>query len=252
MSEASWSGRVAIVTGASRGIGRAIAVALGRRGTRVALNYRSSEERDRAAEAVAEIERSGGTVLAIEADVSRLGGIARLFDRCIEAFGQPDFVVSNVGGIVAPRRIAECDEAFYDLVSNLNAKSTFFVLARAAREVKDRGRIVALSSSTTTRPYAGTAVYAGGKAAVEAYCAVLAREVGERGITVNSIAPGLTRTEGMLAAPPPEQRVRAVEEATPLGRLGESQDIADTVMMLLGEDAHWITGQAIRAGGGFH
>jgi len=160
--------------------------------------------------------------------------------------------VSNVGGLVAPRRIADCDEAHYDLVANLNAKSTFFVLSRAAREVKDSGRIVALSSSTTTRPYAGTAVYAGGKAAVEAYCAVLAHEVGARGITVNSIAPGLTRTEGMLAAPPTAERVQAVEAATPLGRLGESADIASSVLMLLGEDAHWITGQAIRAGGGFH
>jgi 3-oxoacyl-[acyl-carrier protein] reductase len=247
-----WHDRVALVTGASRGIGRAIAVALGRRGVSVALNYRSPIEAEEAAEAVSEIAGLGGKATAIEADLADMAQIGELFDQSIAALGRPDFVISNVGGIVAPRRIADFDEAHYDLVTTLNAKSAFFVLSRAAREVRDGGRIVAISSSTTTRPYAGTAAYAGSKAALEAYCAVLAHELGERRITVNSVAPGLTQTEGMMSAPPPQARIREVEAATPLGRLGEAADIADSVMMLLGDEAHWITGQAIRAGGGFH
>lgn len=246
------AGKVALVTGASRGIGRAIAEALGERGAAVVVNHPGGAEAAEAAAAVAAIAAAGGRALAVETDLTQISAIEPLFDACEKAFGQPDFVISNVGGIVRSCRIADFDEALFDEVMNLNVKSAFFVLQQAARRVRDGGRIIALSSSTTSQPYPGTAVYGGGKAAVELFCRVLAHEVGERGVTVNSIAPGLTTSHGMLAAPPPEARIAQVIASTALKRLGTPEDIAAAVMMLLGDDAGWITGQCIRAGGGFH
>jgi 3-oxoacyl-[acyl-carrier protein] reductase len=252
MMTSVFSGKVAIVTGSCRGIGRAIAEELAARGAIVTLNYPFQDDVGEAQEAVAAIEQGGGRAIAVEADLSRMADIGKLFDASARAFGPPDFVISNVGGIVRSCRIEDFDEALFDQVMTLNAKSAFFVLQRAAREVRTGGRIVAISSSTTSMPYPGTAGYAGGKAALELFCAVLAREIGSRQITVNSVSPGLTTTEGMRSAPPPDDRVEQVKAATPLGRLGEAKDIAASVILLLSEDAHWITGQSIKAGGGFH
>jgi 3-oxoacyl-[acyl-carrier protein] reductase len=229
-----------------------VAKALAERGASVTLNYPFAAEAEEANEAVEAIKRASGRAIAVEADMSCMADIGKLFDVAEHAFGPPDFVISNVGGIVRSCRIAEYDEALFDQVMTLNAKSAFFVLQRAARDVRAGGRIVAISSSTTSMPYPGTAGYAGGKAALELYCAVLAREIGGRGITVNSVSPGLTTTEGMRSAPPPDARIAQVEAATPLGRLGNADDIAASVLMLLSDDAHWITGQSIKAGGGFH
>ncbi|OYU34783.1 SDR family oxidoreductase [Novosphingobium sp. PASSN1] len=248
----SFDGRVAFVTGASRGIGRAIAEALGARGAAVVVNHPGGMESEEAAAAVSAITAAGGRALAVEADLTQLAAIEPLFDACEKAFGNPDFVISNVGGIVRSCRIADFDEALFDQVMTLNVKSAFFVLQQAARRVRDGGRIIALSSSTTSQPYPGTAVYGGGKAAVELFCRVLAHEVGERGITVNSVAPGLTTSHGMLVAPPPDARIAQVIGSTPLKRLGTPDDVAQAVLMLLGDDAGWITGQCIHAGGGFH
>lgn len=250
--EGPFSGKVAIVTGSCRGIGRAIAEELAGRGAGVTLNYPSPDDAGEAQEAVAAIVRGGGRAIAVEADLSRMADIGKLFDASAHEFGPPDFVISNVGGIVRSCRIEDFDEALFDQVMTLNAKSAFFVLQRAARDVRSGGRIVAISSSTTSMPYPGTAGYAGGKAALELFCAVLAREIGSRQITVNAVSPGLTTTEGMRSAPPPDARVDYVRAATPLGRLGDAKDIAASVMMLLSDEAHWITGQTIRAGGGFH
>ncbi len=247
-----FAGKSAIVTGSSRGIGKAIAEALAAGGANVTLNYPSAEEAKAADEIVGAIRHAGGSAIAVQGDMTSLGDIDTLFDRSIEAFGAPDFVISNVGGIIKSSPIMTFDEALFDRVTALNAKSAFFVMRRAARDVKDHGRIVAISSSTTSKPYPGTAVYGGAKAAVELYCEVLSKEIGARHITVNSISPGLTATEGMLANPPSEARIRQVEAETPLGRLGSSMDVAAAVVMLLTEDAHWITGQHINAGGGFH
>ena len=248
--EQSLFGKVALVTGSTRGIGRASAQALARRGASVVINFPTAAEQAEAEQVAKSIAAEGGAVVAIEADVTRVASIETLFARAISHFGGLDFVVSNVGGTLRPTPIADYDEALFDQVTNLNAKSTFFTLRAAARYMRDGGRIVAISSSTTRSPYAGIAGYAGAKAAIELYCKVLAHELGGRRITVNSISPGLTDTEGMRAAGIADDRLREVVARTPLGRLGVAMDIAESIVMLISDEAHWITGQHLNAGGG--
>jgi len=250
MPDQVFSGRTALVTGSSQGIGCAVATTLGVRGTSVTLNYPLEQDAANAQAAVRRIQDAGGQATAIQADISKLADIARLFDEAEAAFGPLDFVVNNVGrgGVRTP--IADTTEAQFDEVMGLNAKACFFVLQQAARRVRDNGRIIAVSSSITSVPAAGLAPYAGSKAAVELFCKVLAKEVGHRGITVNAVSPGMTKTEGLLAHGPRPERVEMMKGLTPLGRLADAQDVADVIVMLLGQDAHWITAQNIKAGGG--
>ena len=248
-----FAGKAALVTGSSQGIGRAVAEMLAARGAAVTLNYPFESDRAAALAAVSAIEAAGGRAIAVQADVTRLADIARLFDEAEAAFGPLDFVISNAGGIVKFSLMADCTEELFDAATTLNAKGTFFVMQQASRRLRDHGRIIGLSSSTTRLPYAGTAPYAGSKAAIELYCKVLSKEVGARGITVNSVSPGMTDTEGMRASGPPPERIELVRGMTPLGRIGEAKDVAGAILMLLGDDAGWITGQHINAGGGaFH
>jgi 3-oxoacyl-[acyl-carrier protein] reductase len=248
-----FEGKAALVTGSSQGIGRALAETLGERGAAVTLNYPFEANRAGAEAGAEAIRAAGGRAIAVQADVTKLPDIARLFDEAEAAFGPLDFVISNAGGIVKFSLMVDCTEALFDAATTLNAKGTFFVMQQAARRLRDNGRIIGLSSSTTRLPYAGTAPYAGSKAAIELYCKVLSKEVGARGITVNSVSPGMTDTEGMRSSKPPPERIDIVRNMTPLGRIGVAGDVADAIVMLLGEDARWITGQHINAGGGaFH
>ncbi len=248
-----FEGKTALVTGSSQGIGRAVAEILGNRGAAVTLNYPFDADRANADAGVAAIKAAGGRAVAVQADVTKLPDIQRLFDESERAFGPLDFVVSNAGGTLKFSTIADCSEELFDKTTSLNAKGTFFVLQQAARRLRDNGRIVGLSSSTTRLPYAGTAPYAGSKAAIELYCKVLSKEVGARGITVNSVSPGMTDTEGLRSSGVPQERYEIVKNLTPLGRIGTARDVAEVIVMLLGDDAHWITGQHVNAGGGaFH
>jgi 3-oxoacyl-[acyl-carrier protein] reductase len=248
-----FEGKAALITGSSQGIGRALAEALGARGAAVTLNYPFEADRAGAEAGVAAITAAGGRAQAVQADVTKLPDIARLFDAAEAGFGPLDFVVSNAGGIVKFSMFADVTEALFDAATTLNAKGTFFVMQQAARRLRDNGRIIGLSSSTTRLPYAGTAPYAGAKAAIELYCKVLSKEVGARGITVNSVSPGMTDTEGMRSSAPPPERIDIVRGMTPLGRIGVAEDVAGAILMLLSDDARWITGQHINAGGGaFH
>jgi 3-oxoacyl-[acyl-carrier protein] reductase len=248
-----FKGKTALVTGSSQGIGRAVGETLGKRGAAVTLNYPRDEDRANAEAGVAAIVAAGGRAVAVKADVTRLSEIERLFDEAEKAFGRLDFVVSNAGGNIRHSLVMETTEELFDAVTTLNAKATFFVFQQAAKRMNDYGRLIGLSSSTTRLPYAGNAIYAGAKAAIELYCKTLSKEIGHRGITVNSVSPGMTITEGLRASTVPPERFELVKNMTPLGRLGEAQDVADSIIMLLGDDAHWITGQHINAGGGaFH
>jgi 3-oxoacyl-[acyl-carrier protein] reductase len=249
MSQEFLQGKTAIVTGSSQGIGRAIACALAKRGANVIVNYPSDSEAEHGAEVAQYLTSLGGGALCVRADVTRLEEIRSLFENAIVKFGGIDIVVSNAGGAARLKPIAEVTEAEYDAATALNAKAHFFVLQESAKRLRNDGRIIVIASSTTAMPYAGSATYAGAKAAAELYVRVLAKELGVRGITVNAVSPGPILTEAARAAGMLE-RFDAALKMTPLGRLGKPEDIADVVAFLAAHEARWLTGQNIRAGGG--
>lgn len=247
---AALAGKVAIVTGSSRGLGRCIAELIGSMGASVIINYAADGEAAAAAEAVADIVTSGGSAVAVQADVTSIAQIELLYAAAERHFGGVDIVVSNAGAAAAIKPLVGVTEAEYDAATAINAKANFFVLREAARKVRDGGRIVVITSTTVVTPFAGTAIYAGAKAASEVYARVLARELGDRGITVNAIAPGPIDTTTSRAAGSTEIRFAAAINMTPLGRLGTVDDIAQVAAFIVSDRARWITGQHLRIGGG--
>lgn len=244
-SNAPLTGKVALVTGASRGIGRGIAECLGRDGATVVVNYAGSQA---AAEAVvAAIQAIGSQAVALQVNLGEVSEIRRLFQETVDRFGQLDILINNAG-IATMAPITEVAEADYQKVFDVNVRGVLFALQEAARRMSDGGRIVNISSTTSLYPDAGIAVYAASKAAVKLFAQVLAKEVGDRGITVNSVMPGPT-VPGMFANLPPEVQQQAAA-SSPFNRVGTPQDIADVVAFLVSEEARWLTGQAICANGG--
>lgn len=241
----SLQGKTAIVTAASRGIGRAVAVRLGADGARVAVNYRENEAA--AKEVVDVISAKGGEAVAIQADMSVAADVAKLFTESDRAFGAPDILVNNAG-LTVIGSTAEIDEDLVDAAIALNIKGTFLAMRYAARTLRDGGRVINISTGYVRAPNPYVGVYVGTKAAVDQMGKSLAKELGPRGITVNSVAPGLTETEGVAA------EVMAQAETyigmTALGRLGRPDDIADVVAFLAGDGARWVTGQVLSATGG--
>jgi 3-oxoacyl-[acyl-carrier protein] reductase len=238
--------KVALITGSSRGIGKAIAERLGADGVSVVVNYRSDAES--AAKVVAKIEAGGGRAVAAQADVADPQQLRGLFDVAQQTFGGLDILVNNVGvGQFAPIAMATDEE--FELHFQTNTRAAFVAMREAARRLREGGRIVVISSGIVTshRPTAG--LYTASKAAVDSLAATLAKEVGSRRITVNSVLPGVTAntTEGDNV--PGEVRQQILFQ-TPLGRLGEPEDIADVVAFLASDQARWITGQTLNAGGG--
>jgi 3-oxoacyl-[acyl-carrier protein] reductase len=238
------SGKVAIITGSSRGIGRAIAERLGKDGASVVVNYVRSADRSR--EVVSAIEAAGGRALAVRADMSQIGDVRRLFRETFEHFGRLDILVNNAA-LFQPHPIVEVTEDEFDAAFALNAKGTFFVFQEAALRIGDGGRIINISSCSTAMSLPGFAVYVGSKAASEQFTKTLAKELGGRGITVNSVSPGFTETD-MLPKDPEWRKMGAQMSA--LGRLGQADDIADIVAFLISEQGKWITGHNIQACGG--
>lgn len=239
------TGKVAIVTGASRGIGRAIAERLTQDGISVVVNYAKSA--DKAKEVVSVIETKGGKALAVQADMSKVADVRRLFKQTIDRFGRLDILVNNAA-VFWTKPLADVTEEEYDALYALNAKGPFFALQEATRLIKDGGRIVNISTDGTRLTFPGTAAYLGTKAALEQFTKVLAIELGGRGITVNTVSPGFTDTEMIANA---EARFREMgAQMSPLGRLGKPEDIADVVAFVVGEQGRWLTGQNIHAGGG--
>lgn len=208
-----FAGKVAIVTGSSRGLGRRIAELIGSAGGNVVINYAADTQASAAAEAVALIGASGGNAVAVQADVTHIEQIEMLFAAAEGHFGGVDIVVSNAGAAAAIKPLAGVTEAEYDAATAVNAKANFFVLREAARKVRDGGRIVVITSTTVVTPFAGTAIYAGAKAASEVYARVLAREIGARGITVNALAPGPIDTATSRAAGSTEVRFAEIGRA---------------------------------------
>ena len=238
-------GKVALVTGSSRGIGRAIAERLARDGAAIAVNF--SGKPDEAVEVVGAIEAAGGRAVAVQADLSRVPEIRRLFLEVDRQLGTLDILVNNAGiGMLSP--LADVDETTFDKVFAINAKAVLFAIQEAAARLGRGGRIVNLSSSTTYFPLANTAVYAASKAVPKVFTEVLAKELGPRGITVNSVAPGPT-APGMFANAPKDMQESAAQ-SSPFGRIGHPDDVAGVVSFLVSDDAAWVTGQHILVNGG--
>ncbi|MEV6812626.1 SDR family oxidoreductase [Micromonospora sp. NPDC051296] len=232
-------GKTAVVTGGSRGIGRAIVRRLARDGARVVFSYR--ENTAAAAELTAEWEQ----VTGVRADQADPGSLDALFAEVTEGL---DILVNNAA-INPPLPIAELTGEEFDRVMTVNAKYPALALRRAAEVMRDHGRIVNISTLNTVLPAPGTVLYCASKAALEQFTAVAARELGGRGITVNTVSPGATDTDLLRVSNPPEAMEQTIQ-MTALGRLGRPEDIADVVAFLAGPDAGWITGQNIRATGG--
>jgi len=242
----SLAGKVAIVTGASRGIGRAIALRLSQEGASVVVNY--ARGADQAKDVVSAIEAAGGKALAVQADVSKTAEIRDLFDRTIETYSQIDILVNNAG-VILYKPVAEVTEAEFDNLFAINVKGTFFACQEAAKRMADGGRIVNFSSSTTGMMLPTYGAYVATKGAVEQLTRSLAKELGDRQITVNVISPGPTDTELFTVGKTAEQ-IQRFTQITALGRLGKVEDIADVTAFLCSEQARWITGQNIRVNGG--
>lgn len=240
------NGKIALVTGSSRGIGAATAKRLARDGYAVTVNC--VVNRDLAASVVREIEAAGGQAIWVQADVSDPAAVRRLFDENEGAFGGVDVVVSNAGIMrLAPFRDMT-DEDFSRMV-DVNQKGSFFVLREAARRVRDGGRIIALSSSITQLRSPTYGPYAVTKAAQELFANVLAKELEGRMISVNALAPGVVNTTLFTDGKTPEQ-IAGFAARTPHKRLGEPSDIADTIAALCSSDGAWINGQTVFANGG--
>ncbi|WP_059007278.1 glucose 1-dehydrogenase [Streptomyces specialis] len=240
-------GKAAVVTGGSRGIGRAIVERLARDGAHVVFGYATNAA---AAEEVARtVARAGGTAHAVAADFTGPGAAEQLMRRADELLGGLDILVNNAALTFTPTRIAETDEEQYDAMMAANARAAFLTTRHAARHMRDGGRIIGISSLNTVRHAPGVGPYAASKGALEQLCAVAAVELGERGITVNVVSPGATDTDLLRGANTAESLAR-VPALTPLGRLGEPADVADVVAFLASPDARWVTGQNLRATGG--
>jgi 3-oxoacyl-[acyl-carrier protein] reductase len=246
MSNGKLDGKVALVTGSSRGIGRAIAQRLSSDGAKVVVNYAGSA--DKANELVATIEASAKEAIAVQADVGKVGDIQRLFDQTIERFGRLDILVNNAGTTFY-KAIAQVTEEEFDRIFAINVKGTFFACQQATQHLADGGRIINFSTTVTTLMLPTYGAYAATKGAVEQITRVLAKELGGRGITVNVVSPGPTDTE-LFSADKSEEQIQRFTQMAALGRLGQVQDIADVVAFLASEDARWITGQNIRVNGG--
>ena len=238
--------RTAIVTGASRGIGAAIAQRLAHDGMAVIVNYAGAVK---AAESVvSSITSSGGNAQAVKADVSDPAAARSLFDAAEKAFGGADVVVNNAG-IMTLATIAASDDAMFDRLIAVNLKGSFNMMREAATRLRRGGRIINFSSSVVGLLQPTYGIYAGTKAAVEAMTSVLAKELRGREITVNTIAPGPTATDLFLNGKAPEL-VERLAKLSPLERLGQPEDIAAAVAFLAGPDGAWINGQTLRANGG--
>jgi 3-oxoacyl-[acyl-carrier protein] reductase len=244
------TGKVAVVTGASKGIGAGIAKSLAAEGAAVVVNYASS--REGADKTVAEIAKAGGKAVAVQADVSKKADIVRLFAETKKSFGRLDIVVNNAG-IYAFTPLEDITEEHFHRHFDLNVLGTILTTQEAVKHFSDKGgSIINLSSVVSTLGIPGAAVYSATKGAVNTLTLVLAKELGPKKIRVNGVAPGMVETEGTVAGGMTEGDFRKdIESKTPVGRIGQPKDIASVVTFLASDEASWVSGETWFVSGGF-
>ena len=247
MTHTSTEKKSAIVTGASRGIGHAVATRLASDGFAVMVNYAGNATK--AEEVVAEIKPAGGQAFAVQADVANAADIERIFREAVDTFGGINVVV-NCAGIMPLSPIAVGDLELFDKVIATNLRGTFVVLGQAARQISAGGRIIAFSSSVIAKAFPTYGPYIASKAGAEGLVRVLANELRGRNITVNAVAPGPVATELFLTGKADAQ-IEELSKLSPLQRLGQPEDIANVVSFLAGPNGGWVNGQVLRANGGF-
>lgn len=244
-------GKVAVVTGASKGIGAAIAKAYAAEGAAIVVNYAS--DRAGAEAVVSEIEARQGRAVAVQADVAKPRDVERLFDISKETYGRVDVVVNNAG-VFAFQPLEQVSEAEFHRQFNINVLGSLLVAQQAAKHIgADGGSIVNVSSVISESPLPGSSIYSATKGAVDTMSEALALELAPRKIRVNTVAPGGVDTEGARALGIPDSDLGAdIVSRTPLGRLGQPDDIAKVAVFLASDDSAWLTGERITASGGLH
>ncbi|OKP85904.1 3-ketoacyl-ACP reductase [Paenibacillus helianthi] len=243
----SLQGKVAIVTGSSRGIGRTVAERLAEEGASVVINYSSSPKQ--ADEVVQGIQAKGGTAAAVQADISKPAQIEQLYKDTKALFGQIDIVVNNAG-IMINSLVGEATEEQFDKQFAINVKGTYFSCQQAFLHLEQGGRIINFSTSVNGQMFPAYSIYAGTKGAVEQFTRQLAKEFGSKGITINAVAPGPVATDLFLEGKS-EAQLEGLKKMNAFGRLGQPDDIAGVVSFLAGAQSGWITGQTLRVNGGF-
>ena len=238
--------KVALVTGASRGIGRAIALQLAADGFAVVVNYAGNTAL--AEEVVADVEAKGGRALAVQADIADADAVARLFEQTLAAFGRLDVVVNNAG-MMQMARMTSDNVGILDRTLAINLRGSWLVMAKAAETLGEGGRIIAVSSSVLGKSFPGYGAYIASKAGVEGLVKVLANELRGRDIAVNAVAPGPVGTE-LFFEGKSEEQIQSIANLAPFERLGQPEEIADVVSFLAGPQGRWINGQILRANGG--
>jgi 3-oxoacyl-[acyl-carrier protein] reductase len=239
--------KTVIITGASGGIGRAVALRLARDGFAVVVNYAGNAAKAEAV--VGEIKADDRPAIAVQADVANAGEVEQLFKQTLDAFGAIDVVV-NCAGIMPLSPIAKGDVEIFDRVISTNLRGTFLVLAQAAQHVAAGGRIIAFSSSVLAKAFPTYGPYIASKAGVEGLVRVLNNELRGRNVTVNAVAPGPVATE-LFLKDKTQAQIEQFSKLAPLERLGQAEDIANVVSFLAGPDGAWVNGQVLRTNGGF-
>jgi 3-oxoacyl-[acyl-carrier protein] reductase len=239
--------KVAIITGASRGIGAQIAKVLAKEGAMVVINY--AKNKTAADQVVYEIQGAGDKAIAIKADVCKADEVKALFDSSIAHFGKVDILVNNAG-IAVFKRLQDTSEDEFDRSFDINVKGVFLTLREAAVRLESGGRIINLSSTVTRLMMPTYSTYSATKSAVEQLTRVFAKEIGSRGITVNSVSPGPTNTQ-LFTEGKNEETIKRLASMAALERIGEPEDIARVVLFLASDDSAWVTAQNIGANGGF-
>jgi len=247
---AKLSGKTAVVTGASKGIGAAIAEVLGRNGANVVVNYASDKKgADRVVKA---IEASGSKAVAVQADVSRKADVEKLFAETEKVFGGQVDVLVNNAGVYEFRPLEQVDEEHYHKLFDINVLGLLLATQAAVKRMNGGGgTVINISSIVSRQPVSASAVYAATKGAVDVITQELAQELGPRKIRVNALSPGATETEGFRTMNGDDKTFPELAiSRTPLGRLGSAADIADAALFLASDDSRWITGEAVQIGGG--